>query len=69
MISPKVIHHLGGQAHNNAVELERAKPNSEKAVPKKVLPFTLNQLRIDHVCDKNMREGYTSCFALCIHLQ
>ena len=58
MISPKVIRHLGGQAHNIAVELERAKPNNEKAVPKKALPSTLNQPRIDHVCDKNMREGY-----------
>ena len=62
MISPKVIHHLGGQANNNAVELERAKPNNEKAVPKKALPSTLNQPRIDHVCDKNMREGYTKLF-------
>ena len=58
MSSPKVIHHLGGQAHNIAVELERAKPNNEKAVPKKALPSILNQPRIDHVCDKNMREGY-----------
>ena len=57
MISPKVIHHLGGQAHNNAVELERAKPNNEKA-----LPSSLNQPRIDHVCDKNMREGYIKLF-------
>ena len=62
LISPKVIHHLGGQAHNNAVELERPKPNSEKAVPKKALPSTLNQPRIDHVCDKNMREGYIKLF-------
>ena len=62
LISPKVIHHLGGQAHNNAVELERPKPNSEKAVPKKALPSTLNQPRIDHVCDKNMRKGYIKLF-------
>ena len=62
MISPKVIHHLGGQVHNNAVELERAKPNNEKAVPRKALPSTLNQPRIDHVCDKNMREGYIKLF-------
>ena len=62
MISPKVIRHLGGQVHNIAVELERAKPNNEKAVPKKALPSTLNQLRTDHVCDKNMREGYIKLF-------
>ena len=62
MISPKVIRHLGGQAHNIAVELERAKPNNEKAVPKKTLPSTLNQLRIDHVCNKNIREGYIRLF-------
>ena len=61
MISPKVIRHLGGQAHNIAVELERAKPNNEKAVPKKALPSTLNQPRID-VCDKNIREGYIKLF-------
>ena len=62
MISPKVIRHLAGQANNNAVELDRAKPNNEKAVPKKALPSTLNQPRIDHVCDKNMREGYIMLF-------
>ena len=62
MISPKVIRHLGGQAHNIAVELERAKPNNEKAVPKKALPCTLNQPRIDHICDKNMREGHIKLF-------
>ena len=62
MISPKVIRHLGGQAHNIAVELERVKPNNEKAVPKKALPSTLNQPRIDHVCDKNVREGYIKLF-------
>ena len=62
MISPKVIHHLAGQANNNAVELERAKPNNENAVPKKALPSTLNQPRIDHVCDKNMTEGYIMLF-------
>ena len=62
MISPKVIGHLGGQAHNIAVELERAKPNNEKAVPKKALPCAVNQQRIDHVCDKNMREGYIKLF-------
>ena len=38
--------------------MERAKPNDEKAVSKKALPSTLNQPRIDHVCDKNMRKGY-----------
>ena len=58
----KVIRHLGGQAHNKAVEVERAKPNNEKTVPKKALPSTLNQPRIDHVCDKNMREGYIKLF-------
>ena len=57
MISPKVIHHLGGQAHNNSVELERVKPNNATAVPS-----TLNQPRIDHVCNKNMREGYIKLF-------
>ena len=62
LISPKVIRHLAGQVNNNAVELERAKPNNEKAVPKKALPSTLNQPRIDHVCDKNMREGYIKLF-------
>ena len=31
-------------------------------VPKKALPSTLNQLRTDHVCDKNMREGYIKLF-------
>ena len=62
LISPKVIRHLARQANNNAVELERAKPNNEKAVPKKALPSTLNQPRIDHVCDKNMRKGYTKLF-------
>ena len=62
MISPKVIHHLGGKAHKIAVELERAKPNNEKAVPKKTLTSTLNQPRIDHVSDKNMREGYIKLF-------
>ena len=62
LISPKVIRHLGGQAHNIAVEVDRAKPNNEKAVPKKSLPCTLNQARIDHVCDKNMREGYIKLF-------
>ena len=62
MISPKVIRHLGGQAHNIAVELETAKPNNEKAVPKKALPSTLNQPRIDHVCDKNIKEGYIKLF-------
>ena len=62
MISPKVIRHLGGQARNVAVELERAKPYNEKAVPKKALPSTLNQPRIDHFCDKNMREGYIKLF-------
>ena len=62
MISPKVIRHLGGQVPNNAVEFERAKPDNEKAVPKKALPSTLNQPRIDHVCDKNMREGYIKLF-------
>ena len=62
MISPKVIHHLAGQANNNAVEVERAKPNNENAVPKKALPSTLNQPRIDHVCDKNMTEGYIMLF-------
>ena len=62
MISPKVIRHLGGQAHNIAVKLERAKPNNEKAVPNKALPSTLNQPRIDHVCDKNIREGYIKLF-------
>ena len=62
MIPPKVICHLWGQAHNIAVELERAKPNNEKAVSKKALPSTLNQPRIDHVCDKNMSEGYIKLF-------
>ena len=62
LISPQAIRHLGGQAHNIAVELEWAKPNNEKAVPKKALPSTLNQPRIDHVCDKNMREGYIKLF-------
>ena len=62
MISPKVIRHLGGQAHNIAVELETAKPNNEKAVPKKALPSTLNQPRIDLVCDKNIKEGYIKLF-------
>ena len=57
LISPKVIRHLGGQAHNNSVELERAKPNNATAVPS-----TLNQPRIDHVCNKNMREGYIKLF-------
>ena len=42
--------------------MERAKPNNEKTVPKKALPSTLNQPRIDHVCDKNMREGYIKLF-------
>ena len=62
LISPKVIRHLGGQAHNIAVELERTKPNNEKAVPKKALTSTLNQPRIDHFCDKNMREGCIKLF-------
>ena len=62
MIPPKVICHLWGQAHNIAVELERAKPNNEKAVSKKALPSILNQPRIDHVCDKNMSEGYIKLF-------
>ena len=31
-------------------------------VPKKALPSTLNQLRTDHACDKNMREGYIKLF-------
>ena len=62
MIPPKVICHLPGQVHNIAVELERAKPNNEKAVSKKALPSTLNQPRIDHVCDKNMSEGYIKLF-------
>ena len=38
------------------------KPNNEKAVLKKALPSTLNKRRIDHVCDKNMREGYVKLF-------
>ena len=42
--------------------MERAKPNNEKAVLKKTLPSTLNQSRIDHVCDKNMRERYIKLF-------
>ena len=42
--------------------MERAKPNNEKAVLKKILPSTLNQSRIDHVCDKNMRERYIKLF-------
>ena len=62
LISLKIIHHLGGQAHKIAVELERVKPNNEKAVLKKALPSTLNKPRIDHVCDKNMREGYIKLF-------
>ena len=62
MISPKVIGHLGGQAHKIEVKLERAKPNNEEAVPKKALPSTLNQPRIDYVHDKNMREGYIKLF-------
>ena len=62
MISPKVIHHLGRQTNNNAVEMERAKPNNEKAVPKKALPSTLNQPRTDYVCDKDMTEGYIMLF-------
>ena len=62
MISPKIIRRLGGQARKIAVELETAKPNNEKAVPKKALTSTLNQPRIDHVCDKNMREGYIRLF-------
>ena len=48
--------------HNIAVELEREKPNNEKAAPKKELPSTLNQPRIDHVCGKNIREGYIQLF-------
>ena len=62
MISPTVTCHFGGQAHNTAVELERAKPNNEKAVTKKALPPTVNQPKIDHVCDKNMSEGYIKLF-------
>ena len=62
LISPKVICHLGGQAYNIAVELETAKPNNEKAVLKKALTSTLNQPRTDHVCEKNMREGYIKLF-------
>ena len=62
LISPTVTCHFGGQAHNTAVELERAKPNNEKAVTKKALPPTVNQPKIDHVCDKNMSEGYIKLF-------
>ena len=62
LISPKVIHHLGGQAHNIAVELERVKASNEQAVPKKALPSFHNQPRIDHVWDENMREGYIKLF-------
>ena len=62
LISPKIVRHLGGQAHKIAVELETAKPNNEKAVPKNALASTLDQPRIDHVCDKNMREGYIKLF-------
>ena len=62
LIFPKVTHHLRGQAHKIVVELERAKPSNQKAVPKKALPSTLYQPRIDHICDKNMRERYIKLF-------
>ena len=62
MIFPKVTHHLRGQAHKIVVELERAKPSNQKAIPKKALPSTLYQPRIDHICDKNMRERYIKLF-------
>ena len=47
LISPKIIRHLGSQAHNIAAELERAKPNNEKAVPKKAQPSTIKIWRKD----------------------
>ena len=59
MISPKVIHHLGGKAQKIAVELERARPNNEKAVPKKTLSSTLNQLRMRERYIKLFRTAYT----------
>ena len=58
MISPKIIHHLGGKAHKIAVELERAKPNTEKAVPKKT-SSTLNQPRMRERYIKLFRTAYT----------
>ena len=65
LISPKIIRHLGSQAHNIAAELEKAKPNNEKAVSTKAQPSTIKIWRKDCVYTRNR----TNTEGLCIHSQ